>query len=130
MPGKRQAQGTGRPPESSSCGAAAAAFGSRSITASSASDAPGRSSESSFSSRQYFPRAVRIRVESFSALPVRRSSAIRRTPLPSARTASAEPSSEALSRTRISRSISAGWVRSIAARQASRYSRPFVFTTQ
>ena len=49
---------------------------------------------------------------------------------PSARTASAEPSSEALSRTRISRSTPAGWVRSIASRQASRYSRPFVFTTQ
>ncbi len=45
-------------------------------------------------------------------------------------TASAEPSSEALSSTRISCSMPPGWVRSIASRQASRCSRPFVFTTQ
>ena len=57
-------------------------------------------------------------------------SSISRISPPSARTASAEPSSEALSRTRTSRSTPAGWVRSIASRQASRYSRPFVFTTQ
>src|ERR1700710_1680524 len=55
-PGKRQAHGTGPPPESSSCGAAAAAFGSASSAATSASLAPGRSSESSFSSRQERPR--------------------------------------------------------------------------
>ena len=51
-PGKRQAQGTGSPAESSSCGVAAAALGSASSAAISAALAPGRSSESSFSSRQ------------------------------------------------------------------------------
>ena len=61
-----------------------------------------------------------------SAAPARSGGSRRRAPAPP----SAEPSSEALSRTRISRSTPAGWVRSIAARQASRYSRPFVFTTQ
>ena len=77
-PGKRQAQGTGRRSESSSWAPAAAARGSVSSAATSAAAAPGRSSESSLSSRQYRPRASRIRVESFSALPVRRSRAIRR----------------------------------------------------
>ena len=51
-PGKRQAQGTGSPSESSSCAPAAAALGSASSAATSAAAAPGRSSESSLSSRQ------------------------------------------------------------------------------
>ena len=41
-----------------------------------------------------------------------------------------EPSSDALSSTRISWSIPAGWVRRIDSRQLSRSSRPLVFTTQ
>ena len=66
----------------------------------------------------------------FSARPARRSRAITRTSGKRRATASREPSSEALSSTRISCSIDWGWVRSIASRQVSRSSRPFVFTTQ
>ena len=111
-------------------GARRPGLGSPSSAAISAAAAPGRSSESSLSSRQKRPFASASRVESLAALPARRSSSIRRMSRPSARTASAEPSLEALSRTRISGSTPAGWVRSIASRQASRSSRPFVFTTQ
>ena len=116
-PGKRQAQGTGAPEESSSWAPAAPASGSPSSAASSAAAAPGRSSESSLSSRQKRPFASASRVESLAALPARRSSSIRRMSRPSARTASAEPSLEALSRTRISR-LDAGRVGALDRLQA------------
>lgn len=115
---------------SSSCGVAAAAPGSFSSAASRTAVAPGRSSESSFSSRQKRPFARSISSESFSAFPVGRSRSISSTSPPNARTAAADPSVEALSSTRISRSTPTGCVASIAARQARRNSRPFVFTTQ
>ncbi len=105
--------------------------GPPSSAAISAAAAPGRSSESSLSSRQKRPFASRSRVESLAALPVRRSQ-LDQPDLAAPAPAPPRPSrrSEALSRTRISRSTPAGWVRSIASRQASRSSRPFVFTTQ
>jgi hypothetical protein len=76
--GKRQAQAVGSPSLVSSCAPAAAARGSPSIASSSARVAPSRSSVSSLSSRQNLPRASRSRRVSFSALPPRRSRAIRR----------------------------------------------------
>ena len=119
----------GCPAESSSCAPAAPAASSLRIASSSASTAPGRSSESSLSRRQNSPRARSRRSESFSALPVRVSRSISSRSMPRARTASADPSSDALSRTSTSRSTPGGWCASIAARHCIRKSRPFVFTT-
>ena len=108
--------GCGAPAGSSSCAPAAAARGSSRSASTSAATAPGRSSESSLSSRQSSPRASRSSRESFSALPARRSQLDQPQPLAepaaaprsSARLAPTEPSSEALSSTSTSDSIPAG----------------------
>ena len=76
-PDAGEAPGAGDGPASRSRAAARRPpprVGSFSSASTSAAAAPGRSSESSFRSRQYSPPASRIRVESFSPFPVRRSS--------------------------------------------------------
>ena len=136
-PGSRQAHGRGAPEGSSSCAPAAAARRSARSAPTSASAAPGSSSESSLSSRQISPRASRSSLLSSVALPSRRSPRISRRPSPrpsgaafQASTASADPSSDALSRTRTSASIPAAPYSRIESRQASSSSRPLVLTTQ
>src|SRR4029453_12708867 len=94
----------------------------------SASAAPVVSSESSFISRNWRPRARSISSESFWAFPRRRSSSIRLTRSPYfALTASPDPSSEALSSTRTSNATDGGWAKTDSM-HSSRSSRPLVFT--
>ena len=101
-----------RPPSgSTSCAPATAAPGSPRSASSSSATAPSRSSESSFRRRQKSPRASLMISELLVGEPGPAVSPDQREPPEtSASTASAEPSSEALSSTRISCSMPSGWV--------------------
>src|SRR3954454_395010 len=129
--GKRQALGCSVPSGRRRRAPAAAAFGRSASAPCSAATAPGRSSESSLSSSAKRPRERCSSAVSFSPLPRRWRSAMTSVTVRWWRAVPAEPSVEALSRTRTS--VSNGSVArsaAIASRQRASSSRCSVFTTQ